>query len=653
MEANLQVVITGLEVAMGWIEEVLGRIAGRRITVFGDFCLDAYWLLDGEDEEKSVETGLAVRRVRGQRYSLGGAGNVVANLVSLGIGNVAVVGMAGQDLFGAEMVRQLEKLGVDAAGLYRAQGDWQTMIYAKPCWAERSGQEGREDHRIDFGAFNVLQKGSEEWLIAALTRAAAETDVVVLNQQIPQGVSSPGVIARINKVVAESPRARFIVDSRHRAELYAGAMLKLNAHEAARVLGMPVALEERVPLERARELALGLWRRNRQPVFLTRGEHGLLVADGDAVEVIPGIQILDPIDPVGAGDTAVGALAAALAGGVDVATAGKFANVAASVTVRKLQTTGTASPAELRAVGGEPDYVYLPELAESVRRARFVEGTEIEVVRELPRGMKIGHAVFDHDGTLSVLREGWEKIMEPMMVAAILGARVKDVEDGTYEMVVRASRDFIDKTTGIQTLVQMKGLASLVRRFGFVPTEEILDEHGYKRLYNEELLKMVRGRVRKLENGELASEDFQIKNAAVLLRRLREAGVKLYLASGTDEADVIEEAKAMGYAAMFEGRIFGAVGDVTVEAKKLVLERIVREHRLDGPQFVMFGDGPVEMRETRKRGGICVGVASDELRRFGVNEAKRKRLIRAGADLVVPDFSQVGRLLGVLGVGTM
>jgi len=106
----------------------------------------------------------------------------------------------------------------------------------------------------------------------------------------------------------------------------------------------------------------------------------------------------------------------------------------------------------------------------------------------------------------------------------------------------------------------------------------------------------------------------------------------------------------MGYADLFEGRIFGAVGDVKVETKRLVLDRIIRERDLSGPAFVTFGDGPVEMRETHKRGGIAVGIASDEPRRFGLNTAKRGRLIRAGADVIVPDFSQIEPLLGVLGL---
>jgi hypothetical protein len=104
----------------------------------------------------------------------------------------------------------------------------------------------------------------------------------------------------------------------------------------------------------------------------------------------------------------------------------------------------------------------------------------------------------------------------------------------------------------------------------------------------------------------------------------------------------------MGYADLFEGEIYGAVGDIRIEAKRVVLERIIREHNLAPHQFATFGDGPVEMRETRKRGGFCIGVASDELRRFGLNPTKRTRLIRAGANLVIPDFSQIDALLEVI-----
>jgi phosphoglycolate phosphatase-like HAD superfamily hydrolase len=513
---------------------------------------------------------------------------------------------------------------------------WQTMVYAKP-W---NGDE--EANRIDFGTFNVLSKETMDSLVAALDVAAGENDVVVLNQQISRGVHSVALIERINQVIAKYPKTLFLVDARHRPDLYRGAVLKLNVAEAACFLQEPI--NGSIATDRAKSLAQRITQQTGKPTFLTRGERGILVADENTVHEVPGIQVLEKTDPVGAGDTVIAALAAALGSGQDPATAAKLANLAASITVRKLHATGTATPAEIFLAGPQPDYIFEPELADSPHCARFLEGTEIEVIGDLPTDLQIQHCIFDHDGTLSTLREGWEKIMEPMMVQAILGPRYADVDPARVARITAEVRTFIDRTTGIQTLVQMKGLVDLVRLYG-LPENEILDEHGYKQIFNRELLRMIEKRREKLESGELSPEHFQIKNAMALLRELYRRGIKLYLVSGTDHADVVAEAQTMGYMDMFEGRIFGAVGDVTVEAKKLVVDQIIRENQLSRHRFATFGDGPVEMRETRKGGGLSIGVASDEVRGCGWNMSKRSRLIKAGANLIVPDFRQLPALL--------
>ena len=119
----------------------------------------------------------------------------------------------------------------------------------------------------------------------------------------------------------------------------------------------------------------------------------------------------------------------------------------------------------------------------------------------------------------------------------------------------------------------------------------------------------------------------------------------LYLASGTDHDDVLAEAQALGYADLFEDRIYGAVGDVSRYSKKMVIDRILSDNQLAGHELACFGDGPVELRETVRRGGLAVGVASDEVRRYSLEVSKRTRLIRAGADVLIPDFSQHDRLL--------
>lgn len=627
------------------IEKLLTDIKKSRIAVFGDFTLDAYWFIQDEEQELSVETNQPICRVNEQKYSLGGAGNVVANLAALEVDKIYALGLIGDDLFGDLIIEKLKKLGADVKGILQTRNNWQTPVYCKPFI------EDIEQSRIDFGSFNIINDESVDSLFKLLNNVAKNVDIIIINQQLISGVNSHKMIECINRVIADNSKCRCIVDSRHYPELYQGAMLKINAHEASRLIeDTQRPLDERIMAEEAVRYAEELFKRTSQTVFVSRGENGMIVCDADGINVIPGIQIMKRIDPVGAGDTVISSLAAALSAESDNLQAATFANIAASVTVRKIQTTGTASPAEISQVGSTPDYIYLPELADDPRKAQYLNDSEIEIIPQLPNPLDIKHAIFDHDGTISTLREGWEHIMEPMMVRAILGEKYENADEVLYHKVMDTVKRFIDKTTGIQTLVQMQGLIELIKQFKCVPDNEILDMYGYKEIYNQALLEMVKKRIRKLNNGELVSEDFQIKKAQLFLEHLYKKGVKLYLASGTDEADVIQEAEAMGYADLFEGRIFGATGDINVEAKREVLERIISENNLTGSAFATFGDGPVEMRESRKRNGIAVGIASDEVRGFGLNLSKRTRLIRAGANIIVPDFSQMEVLLTALNI---
>ena len=191
------------------------------------------------------------------------------------------------------------------------------------------------------------------------------------------------------------------------------------------------------------------------------------------------------------------------------------------------------------------------------------------------------------------------------MIRAILGPRYHSADESLYRRVVETVRKFIDDSTGIQTLGQMQGLVEMVHEFGCVPEQEILDEVGYKAIYNDALMRMVRNRVTKLRRGELSVEDFVIKNAVALLERLHRAGIRMYLASGTDQEDLLDEAVALGYAHLFEGGIHGSVGDIRKEAKRIVIDRILGDIGTEGAcQMAAFGDGPVEIRETHKRGGF-------------------------------------------------
>jgi rfaE bifunctional protein kinase chain/domain len=629
------------------LQKILGDISGVKIALIGDFCLDAYWFIDETMSEISVETNQATRPVAQQRYSLGGAGNVTNNLAALGVKDIRAFGVIGTDPFGAEMVKVMKATGIEPRNLLVQEEEWYTHAYAKPYLNDK------ELNRVDFGNYNKLSKETADRLISNLIKEIPEVDIIIINQQVPSGIHIDYFKKRLVEVIAQFPDKTFIVDSRNFNDYYTGAIRKMNDTEAARLCGMDKKPDDVVLHSEIVASANELFKRYQKPLFITRGSKGSLTIDANGISEIPGLMILSKVDTVGAGDSYLAGAASSLAAGYSMTIAAQVGSYVAGVTVQKLFQCGTATPEEILTVGVDPDFIFASELAEDTRHAKYLDGTEIEIVNKWDHQPQIEHAIFDHDGTISTLREGWELIMAPMMIKAILGDKYLDADESLYQKVKERSDEFIDKTTGIQTLVQMKGLIELIREFGCVPEDQILDEFGYKQIYNDELLIMVKLREEKFAKGELSLEDFTLKNAVPFLQKLHDAGIKLYLASGTDEADVKSEAKVLGYDHLFQGRIYGAVGDINKEAKKIVLDRIldsIGESALG--KVATFGDGPVEMRETNKRGGISIGVASNELRRYGLNINKRTRLIKAGADVIIPDFSQLPQLLDLLNINS-
>jgi bifunctional ADP-heptose synthase (sugar kinase/adenylyltransferase)/phosphoglycolate phosphatase-like HAD superfamily hydrolase len=623
------------------LTRLLGNIHNVRAGILGDFCLDAYLLLDSNASEASLETGLSTRPVRSQRYSPGGAGNVACNLQAMGVKSIALYGVIGADPFGDEMKKILGSHLLDTSGLLVQREKWDTHVYMKPFEKEK------EQQRLDFGSFNQLHPATLRQLLERLSGALSGLDIVILKEQVAQGVHTRDVREALSALATMNPGTTFITDSRHFPDDYAGTCRRLGLREAARIARSTLSSPDYPDPGEVEEICRKLFIRWGAPLFVTRPDQGCVLFDREGLHEVPGLLILSPVDTAGAGDSMLSGIAAALAAGANPLAAAELGSLVAGVTAQKLMQTGTASPEEILLLGTDTDRRYRPELARQRRRAVYAAGTEIEIVSGLPRGNHFTHIIFDHDGTLSTLRQGWEEIMEPMMVRCILGDR--DADESLYDHVVAAVRDYIDRTTGIQTLVQMHGLVQLVKRFRCVPEEEILDPPGYKSLYNAELLAMVRGRIERIQKGELGIEDFTIRMAREFLETLHAKNVKLYLASGTDQEDLERESAILGYRALFGDRIYGAVGDVTKEAKRLVLERILSDIGGEAPgRTLAFGDGPVEIRETHKKGGYSVGVASDEVRRYGLNTRKRRRLIEAGADIVIPDFCQMNRLLPLL-----
>lgn len=270
----------------------------------------------------------------------------------------------------------------------------------------------------------------------------------------------------------------------------------------------------------------------------------------------------------------------------------------------------------------------------------FLPGTQIEIINEVERG-RVKHGLFDFDGTISLLREGWQRIMGPVMVEMICGKTepTKEIIDEVYRV--------IDETTGIQTIFQMQTLVKMVKEHGLVPENEILDAYGYKDIYNDRLMVPVRERIGRLERGELTVEQVTVCGSLDFVRGLRERKVTLYVFSGTDREDVRNEAEKVG-AAQFFNEIWGAVRSVEEYSKEKVLKEIIARHNLHGSEVIVVGDGPVEIRNGKENGCITVGLASDEVRGHGWDEDKKRRLLKAGADIMVPDFLEAQKLLAYL-----
>jgi len=276
METFTDVAVAGAFSTPGALDATLRRIRKSRIAVFGDFCLDAYWHIDSSESDASVETGLAVRRVKAQRYSLGGAGNIVANLIALGVQEVRAIGIVGPDFFGGELLRLLRDIGVDVHSMFVASEPWDTMVYGKPY------RGASEDHRLDFGTFNKLGNSLIATLLEMLNRAAAKSTAVIINQQIFSGILAPDVVAGVNKAIADHPETLFLVDSRHRPLLFRRGIVKLNACEAAEQFGMGTS-SGFISSSQAKTFACRISKTMGLPAFVTRGRAGIIFADGTCV----------------------------------------------------------------------------------------------------------------------------------------------------------------------------------------------------------------------------------------------------------------------------------------------------------------------------------------------------------------------------------
>jgi phosphoglycolate phosphatase len=261
----------------------------------------------------------------------------------------------------------------------------------------------------------------------------------------------------------------------------------------------------------------------------------------------------------------------------------------------------------------------------------------IEVLRPgLPRG-RFRAALFDFDGTLSLLREGWPEIMVGMMVEELRAGGVTEPDATLHPFV----DELVMRLNGRPTIVQMERFAEELSARGCKPADPAV----YKDRYTDRLMSVVEGRIAQITDGRAAPQEWVVPGSHDILEALKRRGMALYLASGTDIEYVRREAELLGVAPYFGGHIYAASDGDPSFSKRRVIESACRDLGLAEGELLGFGDGMVETEEVRSAGGVAVAVASQPFGVSGVHAGKRERLIRAGADVVIPEYRSHERLL--------
>jgi len=315
-------------------QQILDNFAGRRIIVLGDLMLDEFiW---GEVRRISPEAPVPVVEVRRETWNLGGAGNVVSNLLELGA-KAFPVGIVGDDQAAALMRDRFVERGAEVGGIVTDASrptTRKTRIVAHSQQMVRADREDRSPINADV----------EDALIAAFDDLLAEAVAVIISDY-DKGVLTPRILRHAIET-AQSRRKIVCLDPKIKNfPVYAGVdVITPNAHEAERASGIEITGDASLAraAHRIREM-LGCGN-----VLITRGEHGVSLLDrAGTMTHIPAVA-REVYDVTGAGDTVIATLTLALAAGAELDEASILANHAAGVVVGKIGTA-TVSCAELSA----------------------------------------------------------------------------------------------------------------------------------------------------------------------------------------------------------------------------------------------------------------------------------------------------------------
>ena len=319
--------------ALDHLQGIVDKFAGRRVLVLGDLMLDHY--LWGRCERISPEAPVPVVEVQKETSSLGGAGNVAANLVALGAIPV-LVGLVGDDPRAQQLFEAFAARGVDTRAIVRdatRPTTMKTRIIAHSQQVVRADWESRAD--VTGEALRVL--------LGVIERELPKCHGLIVSDY------GKGVITRTVLDMAIPPaRARGIqvsVDPKEsHIDAYRGvSIVTPNQLEAGYVMSQRITDEKSLM-----SVGWGLQKRlDAECALITRGPDGMSLFEKSGRYTHLPTVAREVFDVTGAGDTVVGVVALALAAGADYPEACYLANHAAGVVIREVGTA-TCSPTQLR-----------------------------------------------------------------------------------------------------------------------------------------------------------------------------------------------------------------------------------------------------------------------------------------------------------------
>jgi phosphoglycolate phosphatase-like HAD superfamily hydrolase len=263
-----------------------------------------------------------------------------------------------------------------------------------------------------------------------------------------------------------------------------------------------------------------------------------------------------------------------------------------------------------------------------------------EIVNQSLRRGPFRAVLFDFDGTLSLIREGWSRLMVGMMLERLREQKLdREPEKELWSHIER----LIMAQNGAPTIRQMEVFVEEVQRRGGKPA----DTEVYLNEFQNRLMAMVQGRWQVLESGQVHPSEWAVPGVHALLSNLKGRGLDLFVASGTEYDHVSREARLLLVNDYFQSGINAPRGNDRSFRKGNVIRKLLSDLNIRGEELLSFGDGMVETIEVKRVGGVAVGVASSE---YGsgvgvVNAAKRATLIGAGADIIIPDYAHQEELI--------